>query len=204
MEQIINFRSTIDDLTPPEFQLFCTKLYKVFNKRQLIIKSLFYLLIEDFKHNKCDHVSKLNQMTKQIMDQRKKNESLSLCTTISPINNITINYLASPLLSHLASYLTLPEQISFLRCNRYILSSLTSSLFTINQLIEHGWFSKYKNNNGPQYYKYQMIKLKRFRLIKDINIHRKNIEELYCSFPWKIINFHTLRFIEFFIAPGFD
>eukprot|EP01084_Bolivina_argentea_P138907 244443_1 len=148
MEQIINFRATIDAFNEYEFALFCTKMYQQYNKRQLIIKSLFHLFIDESKHNKYENVTKINTIVTNIMDLRKKKQLISESTVDTNNAQITINNVPSPLLAHIASYLILSQQTSLIKCNRYICSSLLSSPSRI-LCVNEFWYTLYKDNHGP-------------------------------------------------------
>eukprot|EP01084_Bolivina_argentea_P014970 27989_1 len=117
MQQVINFREAIDGFNQYEFQLFCSKMYKQYNKRELIIKSLFYLFLEESKHNQYDNVIKINKIVKTIMDSRKKSQVISKSiiknNTSNTSTKITINNLPSTLITNISSYLILNQQTSF-------------------------------------------------------------------------------------------
>eukprot|EP01084_Bolivina_argentea_P294534 506805_1 len=201
MDKIINFRASIDTFNEHEFELFCTKLYQDYNKRQLIIKSLFYLLLNDSKHNKYENAIKLNQITKTIMDSRKKKTVyVSHSKSTKKNTEISINNLPSQLIAYTSSYLHLSEQTSLITCNRYIGASLLSSTSRINQLDERSWFNLYKENHGPQYIKYQMNKLNRFRMVRKMCIYSKNVQDIYEPFPWHNLCLDTLQLKQFFFS----
>eukprot|EP01084_Bolivina_argentea_P014971 27990_1 len=190
MQQVINFREAIDGFNQYEFQLFCSKMYKQYNKRELIIKSLFYLFLEESKHNQYENILTINKIIKNIMDLRKEKHSLPKINTNN--TQITITNLPSPLLSNIASYTTLIEQSALMTCNRYICSSLGSSASRINRLMNFFWPTHYKHNHGNQYESYQIDKLNRFRMVKQISFDAFH-SPLFNSFPWNNLHLDTLQ-----------
>eukprot|EP01084_Bolivina_argentea_P194527 333772_1 len=201
MEYVIQFRAIIETFNASEFELFCSKLYQQYNKRTLIIQSLFYLLLEESKQNNQQKCNKINKIAKNIIDLRKQSATHNASNTDNNTYHtpITINNLPSTLLAFTASYLQLSDQVSLTLSNRYICSSLISSPARFHSLNVPSWFERYKNNHGEQYQTYQLNKFNKFRLVKEIILW----QGVTHSIPWLYLNLDTLK-LRVFLSSEMD
>eukprot|EP01084_Bolivina_argentea_P124825 221192_1 len=194
MDQIINFRAIIETFIKPEFELFCIKLYEQYDRRTLIIKSLFHLLLDEAKHNNRENVNKIYQISKSIMDLRRKKSKLITYESSSDNNSndnikpISIHHLASPLIANISSYLHLSEQTLLLQCNRFIFSSLTSSLSRIQLLDNPNWIYQYRENYGAQFMPYRWKNLNQFNRAKQVHLSHTLISSIGLKLPWNNLN----------------
>ena len=128
MEQVIWFRTLVDTFSNIEFDIFINKLYNTFDKRSIIISSLFHLLLNEFKQNESSYIKNVNKIILDIIHSRNsKLKSITLNPIkLESVNNdkiapISINDIPSALLSECASYLLHNEVLNnFQICNRYL------------------------------------------------------------------------------------
>ena len=183
MDQIVYLRTTLDTLQPQEFDLFCNNLYAKYNKRRTIIKSLFFWLLDDFKHNQHQNVLEINKIAKFIIDcRKKKKQTTELTITKKATQPLKINNLPSAILNVAASYLKLSEQSSLMRCTRDICTSLSiPSSSRIQELSNKTWFVKFTKNYGDQYEMFQKKKFETLRMTKVLTLCGD--DELYNEIP---------------------
>lgn len=89
MQKAILFRSMLDSLNFTEFEQFLTNLYMIKNKRDIITKSLFYLMSDECRRNDHNYCNDINQIITKIIHNRKLKGITN--TTNMNINNISTN-----------------------------------------------------------------------------------------------------------------
>ena len=76
MKAAISFRSKEDTLNDTEFNQFLLKLFETIPKRELITKSLYYLICNECHFNKNIYTETIHETMKNIIDLREAgNES---------------------------------------------------------------------------------------------------------------------------------
>eukprot|EP01084_Bolivina_argentea_P073750 133821_1 len=173
MEEAISFRLMIESLSIQEFNAFSTKLFTTFNKRELLSKCLFHLLVYQNKHSlNTKYTQNINKLlidiiqSRQIKNINNENEN----KTDNDINNtktlITIPY---TLIAKCSSYLKLSEVIKFQYSNRHIYISCKKNTESISRLVKPGWFGTYINNSfGTLQWKIQ--KLSQFSMVNELRL----------------------------------
>ena len=129
MNDVIKFRLLADSLSDNEFNVFLSKLFNKFNKRQLILTSLFHLFNAQNRENQKKQTSNdqllvTTDIISSIVKSRKMNDkqrSTSIATeqnkTLIPIS---ITNLPSDIIGFCASFLEFDDYNSFQRCSRQI------------------------------------------------------------------------------------
>ena len=171
MEQVIQFRSTIDTFSAQEYQSFRSKLFAVYDERSLLTKLLFLMLMNQAKHANYADTERINGICKEITDLRRKKQSTSKPKEDQqqPDTNY-FNALPSAIISNTASYLETSEQPKFMNCNRYIFISCMSTPSTIQKLPCSKWINAYLSNYGVRLESSQLSKLDRFRMAKSVSL----------------------------------
>ena len=177
MDQLLLIKYAIDNFNKKEFNSFCDDLFKVFNKRQIITKSLFYLLLHESKHNKNESSLIINEIIKNIHKSRQKKIITLKNKPIIP----GFNKLSSVIITELASYLDLKSYSNLIVSNRYISSSLHKLPLPIVNLLDKNWLYHFINNYGIYYTNNQLqVKINSFRKVKRIIINFTD----FLSYSW--------------------
>lgn len=141
MDKAIHFRSVVDTFDDAEFLTFETKLFASFNKRQLIVKSVFLTVLNQIKHGELDDIHQINGICKSILDSRCKETGQKIKPVGAPQPSTAIDCMLdkipSSVISHTASYLKRPEISLLMLCSRYtFMSCSTPSTFLSCDLSE--------------------------------------------------------------------
>ena len=133
LTELIRFRSLVDSLNDAEFDLFITKLFNKFNKRQLIVTSLFHLFYAQNRNKKNNqNLTLVTDMIRNIIHTRNINKNkISLITSVTEdiadiqghtgdAIKIHLCDLPRALIGECASYLHFNEYIQFQRSSRTI------------------------------------------------------------------------------------
>ena len=85
MEKLITFRAQCDKLNDNEFEMFCNQLLSKHDKRTLIVKSLFHLILNTLDDDDENNiVNEINEIIINIINLRKKNKSKNQAKSIIP------------------------------------------------------------------------------------------------------------------------
>ena len=153
---------------------FVQHYLETFNKRELITKPLFHLLLYQIKKNEYAQNIKINKIIKNIIDLKKNKQKQP------NNNNKSFNKLPSSLIQSTATYLGTVSFMKFSRTNRWIAISLHKTPKPINQL-KSSWINEYKSNYGGHFEQYQIKKLDQFKKVRKISI---NLSEIGAMHQW--------------------
>ena len=184
LQEVIKFRNLADSLTQTEFELLLSKLYNKFNKRQLILSSLFHLFNSQ---NNCNHdnaeerncnVTKTMDIISSIIKSRDTNyQQLPVSKHQNKI--MTISNLSSDIIGFCASYLNFRSYKSFEKCSRHIYISCNNP--STLQCIDSDLFIKNEENIDhlckPQYL--QLLKHKKVTHLEIAMDHYRDMGYLY-------------------------
>lgn len=128
MDNAIRFRSAVATFESAEFAAFETMLFASFDKRRLLTRSLFSLMVHQIRHGELDDTHQINAICKSILDARRKNPKPIISSSTLTISKLVTNTSAmrtvpSAIKSHIASFLRLSETSRFMQCNRHIFIS---------------------------------------------------------------------------------
>ena len=181
LHEVIKFRNLADSITETEFNLFLTKLYNKFNKRQLVLSSLFHLFNAQ-KNGDQDNASKSNCNVSKTMDilssiiqSRDINhkEVTVKMTKNKPI--ISLSNLSSDIIGFCASYLPFNDYHSFEKCSRHIYVSCNNP--NTLQYIKDRTFS----DNGQNIYhlsKPQYLQLLKYKNVTNLEMNMQSYENM--------------------------
>ena len=154
LEELIKFRDLADTLTDKEFDLFLSKFFSKFDKRQFILKSLFHLFNaqnDGDNDNQDINLSPIMDIIASIIKSRQ-HKQLGLSQNENE-PTISILDLPSDIIGFCASYLEFASYKLFERCSRQIYISCNNA--NTLQLIDGDTFIKNEENiehlTKPQY-----------------------------------------------------
>merc|ERR1719206_570815 len=119
LDKVIHVRATIDSFSDAEFNVFEGRLHAMFGKRQLFVRSLFFLMAQQIKHGEYADVNRINAICKSITDLRRQQTEV----VSPPVVSENFNTLPSSVISYAASFLQLRDLPCFMQCNRFIFIS---------------------------------------------------------------------------------
>ena len=90
MHQLIRFRTLLDTFSNFEFDAFINKLYNTFDKRSIIISSLFHLLLNEFKKNETNYITNVNKIILDIISFDFNNNANKLSMQPNIFNELSI------------------------------------------------------------------------------------------------------------------
>eukprot|EP01083_Nonionella_stella_P067161 177427_1 len=184
MKDAIIFRSMLDTLNPYEFESFVARLLTKRNKRNIITKSLFYLMIDEWRRCQPDYTEDIITIISNILHERPQQsqsrpqihaetDSISDDRYSSyPAETDCISFCDLPqaMVSECASYLHFSELPSFLHCSRHIYVSCKIIPTTVTSLDEKEWFREFVNNYGEAGRVYQLNRLDQYRMTQEISM----------------------------------
>ena len=117
MQKAIQFRSMLDSLNLTEFEMFLNALFNQRGKREIITKSLFYLISDECRRNDHNYCNDINKIITNIIHQRKlrqgkttiiaRSQSVPLLTKDSNSDNVSISSTNSAHIENTETFITI-------------------------------------------------------------------------------------------------
>ena len=207
LHKVINFRQLISKLNDTEFNTLLTKIYSSQNRRDLLTKSLFHLLLYQTKQHNHSTVDNINKTINNIIDLRdKKSNAFKSSSQNNSQQIIPFNTCPSSLTSLISSFLHLSDVINFKLTNRNIYIAVASTLSSLTSIYRRIWIYRYKNNYGYSTYQKdnQMNNLNQFKMVKNIALSEKTMVDIQSSkhypkcllYLWQNLNQLTVNNID--------